>query len=157
MKVSLVKVVASVLLTLAVGMIGSIVTIPSIGSWYIGLTKPFFTPPNWLFGPAWTSLYICMGISFGIVWSVQKKKKQWKEARNMYIGQLALNVLWSFLFFGFHSPVLAFLEVVVLWLAIFYTIRKFSVLSVQASWFLYPYLAWVSFASLLNLSIIFLN
>ena len=139
---------------LLIGMMGSFFTIKEIPGWYAGLNKPFFSPPNWLFGPVWTLLYIMMGVALYLVW---KKSKKNKKAMTIFAWQLGANFLWSMLFFGLHSPVLGLIDIVVLWVLIFRTIKSFYPISKISSYLLYPYLFWVSFASLLNAAIWWLN
>ncbi|MBI2074209.1 MAG: tryptophan-rich sensory protein [Candidatus Levybacteria bacterium] len=143
---------------LGAGVIGSLFTFSAIPTWYSTLNKPFFSPPNWIFGPVWTTLYILMGISLYLVQSsklkVQSKKKQ---AVKLFFIQLGFNVLWSILFFGFKNPALAFVDIIALWVAIFLTMKSFYPISRSAFYLLLPYFIWVSFASILNLMIIFLN
>ncbi len=137
--------------------IGSVYTTPAIDTWYITLNKPFFNPPNWIFGPVWTLLYLLMGISLYLVWVTKTEKKAKRLGTIFFFIQLALNVLWSILFFGLKSPIGAFIGIILLWLAIYLTIRKFLEVSKLAGWLLIPYLAWVSFATILNLSVVLLN
>lgn len=132
------------------GVLGSIFTFSSIPTWYATLDKPVFSPPNWVFGPVWTILYLLMGISLYLVW--QKKK-----VPAVFWVQLALNALWSVIFFGLKNPVLAMLDIAVLWVAIYLTIKSFYSISKIAAYLLLPYLIWVTFASILNLSIVILN
>ncbi len=134
---------------------GSIFTFSAIPNWYVTLNKPFFSPPNWVFGPVWTILYILMGISLYLVWISKSKIKQ--NAINLFFVQLGLNVLWSILFFGLRNPALALIDIVALWVAIFLTIKSFSKINKLAGNLQIPYLAWVTFASILNLSIVLLN
>lgn len=138
------------ILCLSAGFIGSIFTTPSIPTWYAGLAKPFFSPPNWLFGPVWTFLYLLMGIS---LWLVMRRGR----VPVYFWFQLILNTLWSIIFFGFRSPFFAFIEILILWYFILRTIKSFTKISSTSAYLLYPYLAWVSFASILNFSIWFLN
>lgn len=145
----------SIILCLSAGFIGSFFTVTSIDSWYSLLNKPFFNPPNWLFGPVWTTLYLMMGISLYFI--IINKSKNKKKAYYLFGIQLILNSLWSILFFGFQSPLFAFIEIVILWAAIYYTIRLFHKISKPASYLLMPYLAWVSFAAILNFAIFLLN
>lgn len=147
--------VFSILLPLLAGFLGSYFTLSSIDTWYQTLNKPFFNPPNFLFGPVWTILYILMGFSFYLVLTSKSKKKD--LAVKIFFVQLFLNLLWSFIFFGLQNPVLAFLEIAVLWIAIFMTIKLFLPISKNAVYLLIPYIAWVSFALILNLSIALLN
>ena len=148
---------ASIAVALAAGIIGSLFTMPSIPTWYAQLEKPAFTPPSWVFGPVWTLLYVLMGTAFFLAW-----KKNFKGAkRNVAIGayalQLALNVLWSIAFFGWHSPLAGLVVIVLLWLSIAATMVVFFRVSKTAAWLLLPYLLWVSFASLLNYAVWMLN
>ena len=137
--------------------IGSFFTTSAIDTWYTTLQKPFFNPPNWVFGPVWTLLYLLMGISLYLVWITKIGREKKQQAITFFFIQLALNVLWSILFFGLKSPSAAFVGIVLLWLAIFLTIKNFLKISRVAGWLLIPYIAWASFASVLNLSIIILN
>lgn len=151
------KLVLSVAICEGVGILGSIFTISSISLWYATLNKPFFTPPNWLFGPAWTTLYFLMGISLFLVWKKGLKKKEVREALVIFDIQLILNFLWSIIFFRFQNPLLAFIEIIILWAVILLTISKFKKISKLAAYLLIPYILWVSFAAILNLSILILN
>lgn len=154
MKNKFIKLVISILLPFAAGAIGSYFTIPSINSWYSSLNKPVFSPPDFLFGPVWTILYILMGISFYFVWTSNSPKK---DAIRLFLIQLVLNALWSIIFFGLRNPLLAAVEILFLWGAIFLTIKSFAKVSKLSSYLLWTYLAWVTFATILNLSIVFLN
>jgi translocator protein len=145
----------AILICLLAGFIGSIFTMSSIMSWYSRLEKPYFNPPNYVFGPVWTVLYILMGIALYLVWA---KKDADKQAANIaFFTQLTLNVIWSILFFGMQSPLFAFLEIILLWTAIVATIVEFYRISKAAAVLMMPYLLWVSFAAVLNLSIYLLN
>ncbi len=146
-----------ILLCEMAGLIGSIFTIPAIGTWYAELNKPSFSPPNWVFGPVWIALYALMGISACLVFSKGWKNKKIKNAISIFSLQLVLNVLWSVIFFGAKNPFLALAEMAILWIAIFVTIKKFNEISKTAGNLLIPYLAWVSFAAILNLSIVLMN
>jgi benzodiazapine receptor len=149
------KLIYSLIICLAAGAIGSLFTSSSIPTWYAALNKPFFNPPNWLFGPVWTLLYVLMGISLYLVWSRGFKKN--KDAITWFFVQLILNTLWSILFFGLKSPLSAFIEIILLWIAILVTLIKFHKISKNSAYLLIPYLAWVSFAAVLNFSIFYLN
>jgi tryptophan-rich sensory protein len=138
------------------GGIGSYFTYPSIQGWYATLNKPFFNPPNWIFGPVWTFLYLLMGIASYLIWMKPASKKR-AVAIRWYVIQLVLNTIWSLLFFGLQSPFLAFVEVLFFWLTILLTIRSFYGLSRTAALILIPYLMWVSFASILTFFILILN
>lgn len=143
-------------LALAVGAIGGLATASSVTSWYPTLAKPAFNPPNAVFGPVWTTLYILMAIAAWRVWRTPASLQR-RTALALYGLQLALNLAWSLLFFGLRSPALALAEIVVLWLAITATIAAFARLDRLAALMLAPYLAWVSFASVLNFEIWRLN
>ncbi len=137
--------------------IGSYFTAPAINTWYRTLEKPFFSPPNWVFGPMWTLLYLMMGIALYLVWIANKKNKHRSAGIQCYAAQLVLNAGWSILFFGLHAPFFAGLAIIALWLFIFLTIKEFRRVSKPAAWLLIPYLCWVSFAAVLNIAIIILN
>lgn len=125
--------------------------------WYANLTKPFFTPPNSIFGPAWTILYILMATSAYLIWKKGFKNKEVKEALKLFGIQLLLNIIWTPLFFGIKDFSLAFVDIIALWYYIYLTVKSFAKINKTASYLLYPYLAWVSFATLLNFSIWILN
>jgi len=143
-----------VLLPFLAGAIGSLATAPNIQSWYVYLNKPIFTPPSWLFGPAWTTLYLLMGISLYLIW---KSKGDKKQAYKVFAAQLILNALWSLVFFGMHQLWLGFAVIVAMWLLIIWTIILFTKINKAAAWLLVPYILWVTFASALNLSVALLN
>ena len=145
-----------VLICLLAGIIGGAVTIPKIATWYAGLAKPSWNPPNWIFGPVWAALYLCMAISAWLVWRPGVSSTP-KEPLVVFGVQLALNVLWSCLFFGLQSPLLAFFELVLLWLAIVATTAMFWRRSIAAGVLLLPYLIWVTFAGVLNFAVWRLN
>ncbi len=158
------QLVASVVLVELVGIIGAVFTAPSIPTWYAGLVKPSLNPPSWVFGPVWTILYALMGISLFLVWrrhsNILKNVGMsclFKWSVGMFFVQLALNSLWSIFFFKLQNPALAFLDIILLWLAILATIILFYRISKPASYLLVPYLLWVSFAAYLNYSIWMLN
>ena len=144
------KLILSIGICLGAGILGSFFTTSAIPTWYQTLNKPFFSPPNWIFAPVWTTLYILMGISLYLVW--QKKK-----VASVFWIQLFLNTVWSMIFFGIKNPGLALVEIVVLWVAIFLTIKAFYKINKLAGQLLLPYLIWVSFAFILNFSIVILN
>ena len=136
--------------------IGGAVTTPKIDAWYATLAKPSWNPPNWIFGPVWSALYFCMAVAAWLVWR-QGGCAGAKLALTLFGVQLILNVLWSCLFFGLEKPGLALMEVLVLWAAIAATMVAFWQRSIVAGSLFVPYLAWVSFASLLNFMIWRLN
>lgn len=135
---------------------GSVFTTSAIPTWYATLNKPSFAPPNWVFAPVWTTLYILMGVALYLGLS-GKGKGERKKAVRIFALQLILNVLWSLLFFGMRNPTLALIDIVALWIAIFLTIKSFSKINKWAGYLLVPYFLWVSFASFLNLFIVILN
>lgn len=150
------KLIISVVGCELVGLAGTPFT-AAIPGWYSTLNKPSFAPPNWVFGPAWTLLYLLMGISFYLIWKQGLKKAKAKTAAKVFLAQLALNFLWSPLFFGLRSPGLGLIDILAMWILIVVTIRRFYPLSKPASYLLLPYLFWVTFATLLNLAILVLN
>lgn len=146
----LATVAAFIVVCEAAGIVGAVFTTKAVAAWYPTLAKPSFNPPNWLFGPVWTTLYALMGIAAFLVWRKGIDQQSVKIALALFVAQLALNTLWSILFFGLHLPLAAFIEIIVLWVMILATTIAFWRLSAAAGALLLPYLAWVSFASLLN-------
>jgi tryptophan-rich sensory protein len=155
--VKTIKLSVSVLACLIAGFVGSVATMPSIPTWYASLQKPAFNPPNWIFGPVWTTLFIMMGVAAFLVWDKGLENKKVKISLAIFGLQLLLNVLWSILFFGLQSPLYAFIDIIMLWASILATIIYFYRISAAAAYLLIPYILWVSFASILNLSIVILN
>ncbi|MCD0473396.1 tryptophan-rich sensory protein [Flavobacterium sp. EDS] len=152
------RILAVVVTCLAIGYFSGIVTRSSIDIWYPTLIKPSFNPPNWVFAPAWSLLYLLMGVAAGLVWDrIEYEKEAVKNALVFFAIQLALNALWSYLFFGLMNPLLALIEIFVLWLMIYETLLKFIKINKVAGYLLVPYLLWVSFATILNASIWWLN
>ena len=152
------KIAYFVIICLAVGYLSSLVTQSSIATWYPTIEKPIFNPPNWVFAPVWTLLFIMMGVSAGLIWDkITEQKELVKKGLLFFIVQLALNALWSFLFFGIQNVLLAGIEIILLLLIIYETYLVFKPIDKKASQLLIPYMAWVSFATLLNVSIYFLN
>lgn len=175
-----IKLLTSIIVCELAGVVGSAFTIPAINFWYRGLNKPSFNPPNWIFGPVWTVLFILMGISLYLVWSKKfvveneidtKARKApnplsqkflngpWQKANIIliFIVQLVLNILWSVVFFSMHDLGFAFFELLMLWFAIIFTIINFYRVSKTAALLLLPYILWVSFAGILNLMIFLIN
>ena len=134
---------------LTIGAISGIATSSGLKDWYFNLNKPSFNPPNYLFGPVWSFLYLLMGVSFYLILQETKSPLR-KKAINIFILQLSLNFLWSFLFFKFQLLGLAFIEILLIWLSILWMILEFKKLNKTAAYLQIPYLLWVSFASLLN-------
>lgn len=139
------------------GIIGSVFTFTAIPTWYETLIQPSFRPPNWLFAPVWTTLYLLMGIAAYRVWTHGVKKKKVREALIYFIAQLVFNALWSILFFGLRSPGAALMEIIVLWSLIIATMVRFYRIDRVAGYLFIPYSIWVTFASVLNASIWYLN
>jgi tryptophan-rich sensory protein len=139
------------------GIIGSAFTFPEITTWYAGLTKPWFNPPNWVFGPVWTLLYALMGIALYIVWTKKAEKKGNDMAYTAFGAQLALNTIWSIVFFGMHQLFGALIVIGLMWITILATIVLFRRIDSNAALLLAPYLLWVSFASALNFAVWQLN
>lgn len=154
---NLLKFMISILICLAVGFIGSFFTSYSVSTWYATLNKPSFTPPNSVFMPVWTSLYLLLGISLFLVWRQGTDHKIVRTAISLFFIQLLFNLLWSMLFFGLRSPLAGFLDIALLWVFILLTILAFYSVSKTAALLLLPYFLWVCFASILNFSIWKLN
>ncbi len=152
----MIALIISIVIAQLAGLIGSIFTFSSIPTWYAGLVKPVFSPPNWLFGPAWILLYTLMGIAAYLIW----KKRQIKGAKTslwLYGIHLIFNVLWTVIFFGMKNPGLAFAEIIILWALILIVAMKFYKIKKSAGLLFIPYIAWVVFAAILNLAIWRLN
>lgn len=137
------------------GGLGAYFTITSVQSWYQTINKPSFNPPSWIFGPMWTLLYVLMGIACYLIWKGEHPQK--KELLTLYFAQLFLNALWSPAFFGMESPILGLLVIIPMWILILVCIIQFRKASKLASGLMVPYLLWVSFATVLNFSIWWLN
>ena len=148
------RLIVCIVVCLGAAGLGSLLTTPALRSWYAGLSKPSWTPPNSLFGPVWTILFIAMAIAAWLVW---RKVGLTAVPMQLFLLQLLLNVAWSVLFFRLRSPGLAFAEIVVLWCAILATSIEFWNVVQAAGWLLLPYWIWVSYAAALNLSIWRLN
>ena len=151
------KAIISIALPLAVGAVSGFFTTTSVNGWYAGVNKPSFNPPNWLFAPVWTSLYILMGIACFIIWNNNAETKEKQVALRFYGIQLGLNFLWSFIFFYAQQPGWAFIEIILMWIMILLTTLSFRKISAVSAWLLVPYICWVSFASVLNFAIWYLN
>jgi tryptophan-rich sensory protein len=144
--------VVFVVVCLGAGGLGAIATTPEIEGWYKTVAKPSWNPPDSVFGPVLTTLFVLMRVAAWLVWQ-QGGFQAAAKPLSLFAAQMALNVAWSWIFFGLHQPGWAFVEIVVLWLAILVTTVAFFRYSKIAGWLLVPYLAWVSFASLLNFTI----
>lgn len=148
--------IACLLVCAAAGLVGTLATIPQIPVWYSGLVKPSFNPPAWVFGPAWTILYILMAVSLYLY--VQKPAQKPKLSGYIFFFiQLCLNASWSVVFFGYHNPQLALRVIILLWFTILATMLLFSRHSRLAGALFIPYISWVSFAMILNFAISALN
>lgn len=144
-------------LPLLVGAISGYLTVSNVNGWYTTINKPSFNPPNQVFGPVWSVLYIMMGVAFYLVWKSKPDDAQKRKAIILFAVQLILNFFWSFIFFYLHQTGLAFGEIILLWLCIAATIAAFYTISKPAAWLLVPYILWVSFATVLTYSIWKLN
>jgi translocator protein len=151
------KLLGAILLCQLAGAIGSIFTIQNIPTWYASLNKPWFNPPNWVFGPVWITLYTMMGISAYLIWRKGIHRKDVKIALGIFAVQLILNTLWSVIFFGLKSPLYGIPVIALLWLFIALSITSFYRISKPAAILLIPYILWVSFAGILNVFIWMLN
>jgi benzodiazapine receptor len=150
------KLTLCILLPLLIGGFSGYATASGISSWYVGLNKPFFNPPNYLFGPVWSMLYILMGISFYRILQSQDSELK-RKAILIFCIQLVLNFCWSFLFFRFQMLAISFIEIIIMWISIATMIYTFTKIDKTAAYLQIPYLLWVSFASVLNGAIWFLN
>lgn len=155
-KSNIIKLILSLILPLSIGAFAGMFTSEAIPGWYATLNRPSFNPPNWLFGPVWTTLYLLMGVSFYLIWK-QKKSKERNFAMLVFLIQLALNFAWSFIFFYFNKIGFAFAEIVLLWLSIVLMMIRFYKIKPITAYINIPYLLWVSFASMLNLAYYLLN
>ena len=145
----------SVLPVVAAVLLGQAATFPNLAPWYADLAKPSFNPPNWIFGPVWTTLYVLMAIA---VWRVLgASASQKRAALNLFFVQLALNAAWSWLFFGLHNPLLGLCDIVPQWILVFATMLVFWRIDRLAGLCLLPLSCWVAFATLLNFEIWRLN
>lgn len=174
------KFVTAIIISELAGVIGSLFTVPAISGWYATLNKPELNPPAWIFGPVWITLYFLIGISLYLVWIhdwkvryplLTNSRKPWNPwSRRLWLGNLQkvniigvftvqyiLNIVWSLVFFGWHSPQMAFFVILALWVSIIYTAVNFYRVSKVAAWLLLPYILWVSFAAYLNYAIWYLN
>ncbi|MFC1700847.1 TspO/MBR family protein [Patescibacteria group bacterium] len=151
------RIIISLALPQLAGLIGSFFTVSAIPVWYASLQKPSFSPPNWIFGPVWITLYILMGISIYLIWQKAVENKEANGVMILFWIHLFFNAIWSIIFFGLQSPGLALINIIIIWLFIIVLLFKFYRIHKLAFYLLLPYLAWVSFASLLNYFIWYLN
>ncbi|MBE7483546.1 MAG: tryptophan-rich sensory protein [Polyangiaceae bacterium] len=148
---------AAIAPVLAAAVLGSIATRPNITGWYAQLEKPWFNPPNWLFGPVWTALYVAMAYSFWRVLRTPRDARGRSRAIGVFFAQMTLNAAWSWVFFWAHSPRAALVVIVLLWICIAATAAAFWRVDKIAGWLFVPYLAWVSYATALNAALAALN
>jgi translocator protein len=151
------KLIISILIPLLVGSTAGFFTSSGVNGWYAAANKPWFNPPNWLFAPVWTTLYIMMGIALFLVWKTNADKTVKQTALILFAVQLTLNFFWSFIFFKTQQLGWAFAEIIAMWVMILLTIFWFGKISSSAAWLLVPYISWVSFASVLNYALWKLN
>lgn len=156
-KTEIPKLVMAILIPLIIGFIGAIATFNAIPTFFAALNKPIWTPPNWAFGPIWTILYILIGIALFLVWRNGFQRQDVKIAMGVFGVQIALNLLWSLIFFGAHSILGGLIEIIFLWIAILINIILFYKISKVAGILLLPYIVWVTIALYLNYSIYLLN
>ena len=156
-KFQIIPFIISLVITLSIGVVASLFTRPEIPGWYSTLNKPSLTPPNWLFPVAWTTLYIMIAIAAYMVWKRRDGSATYKTTAIIYIIQLALNFSWSIVFFGMHQIAGGLIIIVALLATIVLNISWFGRFSKTAAWLLVPYLLWVGYATLLNISIVVLN
>ncbi len=147
----------SVLVCLVIGFLSSFATQSSVNDWFVTLNKPSFNPPNWIFAPVWTLLYVMMGVAAGLVWSKGFHHLWVKTALYHFGFQLLLNASWSIVFFGLKEPFWALVVIITLLILLVLTIRWFRIVSKIAAWMLVPYFLWVCFATALNYKIWELN
>lgn len=152
-----IKLLISIVIPVGVGALSGWFTASGVNGWYRTIAKPSWNPPDAVFAPVWTTLYILMGIALYLVWRRDAPAKAKRRAVIFWVGQLVLNVIWSFLFFSKHDIGFALIEILLLWLVILVTIFLFARISKAAAWLLVPYISWVSFAAILNYAIWQLN
>lgn len=157
MKKRPIHLIAWIVLCETAGIVGSLFTAPAIPTWYAGLAKPWFSPPNWLFAPVWTVLYALMGISVYRIWRMSKTLKVARNEVKLFLIHLLVNALWSLVFFGLKNISLALFIIVLLWILIVMLIKRFNKLDLLSSYLLIPYFGWVTFATLLNFALWVLN
>lgn len=155
-KSKLFKLLISIILPIGLGSIAGIFTSAAVPEWYTTLNRPSFNPPNWIFGPVWTILYILLGISFFVIWKQPASKKR-NQAILVYLLQLILNFAWSFIFFYFNMIGFALIEIILLWISIVIMLVLFYRIKPLASYMNIPYLLWVTFAAILNAGYYILN
>jgi benzodiazapine receptor len=146
----------SLIIPLAVGGISGFFTVSAIPGWYQTIQKPSWNPPNWVFGPVWTTLYVLMGIAMYLIWT-QPRTEQRQRTLYLNAAQLILNFFWSLIFFNLHAIGWALIEIIILWVVIVQTMFAYDRIYKPAAWLLLPYIVWVTFATILNGTIWWLN
>lgn len=149
--------IINIIIPLAIGATGGFFTSSSVQTWYPTLNKPSFNPPNWIFAPVWTSLYILIGISAYLVWQKRKQTAHFTRITAIYLIQLILNLMWSFIFFYAREIGMALIEIIILLIVVVINTRIFYKIDKRAGLLFIPYILWVSFATLLTYSIFSLN
>jgi len=139
------------------GVLGSVFTVTAIPTWYQTLTRPSFSPPNWIFGPVWTTLYLLMGVAIALVRQRKNRKGSVQSATTLFVVHLFANALWSPLFFGAKNIPLAFVVIGFIWVSLILLIFRFYAIEKKSAYLLLPYLAWISFATVLNYHFWLLN
>jgi len=150
------KLIISIAIPVAIGATSGYFTVTGLGSWYQTISKPSWNPPNGIFGPVWTTLYVLMGVALFLVWRSTSNVSK-TAAITLFSIQLILNFFWSLIFFNQHQLLGALIEMIALWFFILFTIFAFAKFSKAAAWLLVPYISWVSFAMVLNYTIWQLN
>jgi len=153
-KIRLNILIPMLILCLSAGAVGTFFTAFSVRGWYAALNKPFFNPPDWVFSLVWTALYLMMGMALYEIWITKSKKKYKSDGLRLFFLQLILNTGWSVIFFGWKMPLLALVEIMILWVMILFTILNFYPVKKSAAYLLIPYLVWVFFAIILNFMIV---
>jgi tryptophan-rich sensory protein len=151
-----IKLIVSIGVSLLAGIIGALPNIEAIPTWYAGLNKPWFNPPNWVFGPVWTLLFILIGLALFFVWRAPKSRIR-DIGISLWVIQLVVNVFWNYAFFGFRSPLFGVATIVPLWILIAVTIYQFNKVDRWAAYLMVPYIVWVSLATALNMGVYLLN
>ena len=152
------KILVMIATCVGIGYLSGQFTQEGVETWYKTVEKPVFNPPNWVFAPVWTTLYILMGLAAGLVWGrIGEQPETVKKGLTFFGIQLALNALWSYLFFGLHNPLLALIEIILLWLMIYETFLQFNKINKLSGYIFILYLLWVTFATVLNASIWWIN
>lgn len=151
------KLIISISIPLVLGSLSGLFNVSAIDGWYQTVNKPSWNPPNWIFGPVWTTLYVMMGIALYLIWKAEASAILKKTAISLFVIQLVLNFFWSFIFFNQQEIGWALVEIIAMWVFILLTIFAFANINKMAAWLLVPYISWVSFAAILNYTIWQLN